>query len=200
MTAPQSVYPQDVGRSIVLALELALKRGMNQTQFAEALGVKPQHVTNWKQRGLPPERLEEVSRLLNCSVDYLLGRVPTPQPGLVAHPLTLDRSTVPPTISWSELSMTELPEVFRTTVPDTALAPRVTQGATVVLTRGLEPKAGDGVLVQDGDGHHYLRLYRERRVGHWEAHALNDSYRPLDSQIDRLRVVAVITATEGRWA
>lgn len=183
------------------ALELAKKRGLKtQTDFGLALGVTAQHVTNWKARGLPPERFEEVAALLNCSVDYLLGRSKTIQPGLEAHPVTLDGFTVPPTIIWSELPMNPLPEVFRTTVPDAALSPRVLPGTTVVLTRSLSPKPGDGVLVRDAEGHHYLRVYREGRIGHWEAHAINEAFRPLDSVVDQLSVVAVVTATDGRWS
>lgn len=183
------------------ALELAQKRGLKtQTDFGTALGVTAQHVTNWKARGLPPERLEEVAALLNCSVDYLLGRTKTIQPGLDAHPLNVDGVTLRPTIRWSELSMKPLPEVFRTTVPDAALAPRVLPGTTVVLTRGLPAKPGDGVLVRDAEGHHYLRVYREGRIGHWEAHAINEAFRPLDSVADQLSVIAVVTATDGRWS
>lgn len=183
------------------ALELAEKRGFEtQTDFGLALGVSAQHVTNWKERGLPAARLEEVAALLNCSVDYLLGRSKTIQPGLEAHPVTLDGLTVEPTITWGELSMNPLPEVFRTTVPDAALSPRVLPGTTVVLTRSLPPRPGDGVLVRDSEGHHYLRVYREGRIGHWEAHAINESFRPLDSVLDQLTVVAVVTATDGRWS
>lgn len=192
---------QAVSTPIQRALELATKRGLKtQTAFGLALGLTAQHVTNWKKRGLPPERLEQVAALLNCSTDYLLGRSKTIQPGLEAHPVTLDALTVQPTIRWSELSMNTLPEVFRTIVPDAALAPRLLPGTTVVLTRDLPPRPGDGVLVRDAEGHHYLRVYREGRVGRWEAHAFNEAFRPLDSLSDQLTVVAVVTATDGRWS
>ena len=93
-----------------------------------------------------------------------------------------------------------LPDVFKLAVPDTSMAPKVPQGTLVEFTRSLQPRPGDGVLVKDQDGHHYVRVYREKRPGHWEAYAINDAYSPLDSQADGLTVVAVLTAVAGRWA
>lgn len=68
--------------SIRTALRLAMDRhSWNQSEFARELalasgkGIKPQDVTNWKKRGMPPEHLEVVSHVLNCSVDELLGRI-----------------------------------------------------------------------------------------------------------------------------
>lgn len=119
----------------------------------------------------------------------------------VAHPVILDEFTVVPTISWESLVDTvALPEVFKLPASDASMAPKVPPGTMVEFTRHLVPRPGDGVLVKDRDGHHYLRLYRERRPGHWEAYAINESYRPLDSIADGLEVVAVLTAVAGRWA
>ena len=53
------------------ALDRALELGMNQSQFASALGVDPQHITNWKRRGMPAERHAAVAKLLatgGCSI------------------------------------------------------------------------------------------------------------------------------------
>lgn len=61
-------------RPIDRALRLAKAKGMNKSQFAKALDVLPQHITNWIARGLPPEKYEDVADLLRCSVDLLLGR------------------------------------------------------------------------------------------------------------------------------
>ena len=118
-----------------------------------------------------------------------------------AHPVMLDKYTVVPTISWEALMSPEsLPVVFKLAAPDTSMAPKVPQGTMVELTRNLTPRPGDGVLVRDREGHHYLRVYREKRPGHWEAYAFNEAYSPLDSQADGLVVVAVLTAVAGRWA
>ncbi|MFT0547840.1 helix-turn-helix domain-containing protein [Allopusillimonas ginsengisoli] len=49
---------------------------MNQSAFAARLGVLPQHVTNWKNRGLPAEQYQPIAEALGRSVDELLGRTP----------------------------------------------------------------------------------------------------------------------------
>jgi transcriptional regulator with XRE-family HTH domain len=150
-------------------------------QISRALGVRPQ----WLQFGELPE-----------SVQSQVGIIP------VAHPVILDEITVVPTIQWETLKMTtaELPDVFKLAAPDASMAPKVPQGTMVEFTRSLSPRPGDGVLVKDREGHFYLRIYREKRPGHWEAYAINEAYSPLDSQADGLAVVAVLTAVAGRWA
>lgn len=66
-------------RPIDRALRIAKERHLNQARFAEALhkaglsGTLPQHITNWKKRGLPPEHYAIVARVLGITVDELLG-------------------------------------------------------------------------------------------------------------------------------
>lgn len=93
----------------------------------------------------------------------------------------------------------DLPPRFRVAAPDDSMAPRVRAGEVLEFQTGLPARPGDGVLVQDDAGHFYFRLYRERRPGHWEAHAISDAYQALDSQRDGLRVLAVLTAVYQRW-
>ncbi len=47
---------------------------MDQSQFAAAIGVLPQHVTNWKRRGMPADQHQRAADVLEWSVDELLGR------------------------------------------------------------------------------------------------------------------------------
>lgn len=61
-------------RPIDRALQLAKEKGLNKSQFAAALQVLPQHVTNWIKRGMPPEYYAPAADVLDCSVDRLLGR------------------------------------------------------------------------------------------------------------------------------
>lgn len=188
-----------------MVLALAKAKGWKQTELADKLGVKTQNITNWKTRGLPPDKLAVVAEVLGCSVDLLLGRSESGQTQVgippVAHPVILDEFTVVPIISWEALlTNVSLPEVFKLAVPDASMAPKVPQGTMVEFTRHLAPRPGDGVLVRDSAGHCYMRLYRERRPGHWEAYAINEAYRPLDSKDDALEVLAVLTAVAGRWA
>jgi transcriptional regulator with XRE-family HTH domain len=64
-------------RPIDRALKRAKDRGLNQSQLAGLLDVDPQHITNWKSRGLPPEWHERMADVLDWSLDELLGRPPT---------------------------------------------------------------------------------------------------------------------------
>jgi hypothetical protein len=61
-------------RPIDRALEIARRRGMNQSDFARRMDVLPQDITNWKSRGMPPEHYERAATVLHCTVDELLGR------------------------------------------------------------------------------------------------------------------------------
>lgn len=206
--SPRSRYVYADGMStsaMDMVLALAKAKGWKQHELAAKIGVTDQNITNWKKRGLPADKLAAAAQALGCSVDFLLGRSDSVQPQvgvpLVAHPVILDTFTVVPTINWESLVDTvALPDVFKLAAPDTSMAPKVPQGTLVEFTRSLQPRPGDGVLVKDRDGHHYVRVYREKRPGHWEAYAINDAYSPLDSQADGLTVVAVLTAVAGRWA
>lgn len=46
---------------------------MNQTKFAIEMGVLPQHVTNWKRRGLPADQYQRAAKVLEITVDELIG-------------------------------------------------------------------------------------------------------------------------------
>jgi len=58
------------------ALRLARAKGMNQTKFAEKMGVLPQHVTNWKKRGMPPEHYRQAAQVVGITIDALLSDAP----------------------------------------------------------------------------------------------------------------------------
>lgn len=193
-------------RPIDRLLGWAKQRNWNQSALAREMGVSPQDVTNWKARGLPPDMFLRAADVIGRSVDELLGRPiryaqlqPTPSVGVVRE-ISLHSLTVVPVMSWEGLMSEELPQVFKVAIPDESLEPEARRGMHVELTRGLEPKPGDGVLVRDRDGRHYLRIYRQRRPGEWSAHAIHADYEPLDAAIYGLSVVAVVTATEGRWS
>lgn len=71
----QNVYPCAMQDMVIdRALTLANKRGMNQSALARLIGVLPQHITNWKSRGVPPEKYVAIADALDCSLDELLGR------------------------------------------------------------------------------------------------------------------------------
>ena len=104
----------------------------------------------------------------------------------------------PPKIGWEALMNNELPREFETDLPDNAMAPDAPRGARVIFLAGVTPEPGDWVLLRDRTGEHHCREYRVVRQGHWEAHALNRGYLPLDSEQDGLQVLAVYDGQRGR--
>lgn len=52
----------------------AQEKNWSQSDLAKHLGLLPQHVSNWKSRGVPPDRYEAIANVLDCSIDELLGR------------------------------------------------------------------------------------------------------------------------------
>lgn len=109
--------------------------------------------------------------------------------------------TLPPShVAWEEIMQRELSAEFQTVMPDASMAPDVPRGAVVIFVTGVEPEPGDWVLTADNQGHLYLREYRLVRPGHWQAHAVNPAFLPLDSLRDDLRVIAVFDGVRGRKA
>lgn len=82
---------------------MAKARGWNQTRLAEELGATPSDITNWKVRGLPPERYQVVAKVLGTSIDALVtGRYNTTAPMLTERPpveYMPSRDSVP-LVSW----------------------------------------------------------------------------------------------------
>lgn len=117
-----------------------------------------------------------------------------------AHPMSLLPHRVVSPIPWgASMGTTDLSPKFDSAAPDDSMAPRVRTGQIVTFDSTLQARTGDGVLVVDADGNPYLRIYKERRPGVWEAHAENPAYLPLESERDGLRVLAVVVGVQARW-
>ena len=56
--------------------EERIKLGLNQEEFGKMINVSKQAVSGWENGYRTPdvETLEKLAELLNCSVDYLIGR------------------------------------------------------------------------------------------------------------------------------
>lgn len=78
-------------------------------------------------------------------------------------------------------------------VNDDAMSPLICAGNLIHLDPDLVPIAGDKVLVIDAQGVHYVREYRVRAAGAFEATPCNPAYATLHSVAHGLRVVAVAT-------
>jgi hypothetical protein len=106
----------------------------------------------------------------------------------------------PPRIPWEGLMHTNLPREFETELPDNAMAPAAPRATRVIFITGVQPEAGDWVLLRDGAGQLHCREYRVVRADHWQAHAVNPAVAALDSQADQLAVLAVYDGMRGRRA
>ena len=55
---------------------LRLARGLNQVEFAKAMGVSKQCVSNWENDNVMPsiEMLVKIANFFNVTTDYVLGR------------------------------------------------------------------------------------------------------------------------------
>lgn len=182
------------------------------------LGVSSAVMTNWKKRGISEGGALDAEAKLGCSASWLrtgrgphhaggvgasepeaahwtdnqhsragLGRRGTAVAQLLSQPAPSDA----PLFAWEQLMSADLPAVFRVVLPDDALAPDLNAGDELVVDCTVRPTAGDIVLVRDPAGHHYARVYRERRAGDWIAYAENDDFEPLDAKAEGLTIVAV---------
>ena len=125
-----------------------------------------------------------------------------------AHNVSLPTLRMVPTIAWGDLMTLwvrgELPQKFEAAAPDDSMIGKVRKGQNVTFQSvqgGIEPNGGDGVLIADAAGNCYIRIFKPRTPGHWEAHATPQSgYLPLDSIKDGLQVLAVVVSVEARWS
>lgn len=175
-----------------------------------ALGISSATLTNWKRRGVSKEGALAAETAFACSATWVLeGHGPhwkysqTPHEGAAMAPLAQELSypldkVAPTQIAWEQLMNGPLEAEFQTVMPDASMAPDVPRGARIILVTGVEPAPGDFVLVADSQGNHYLREYKLLRPGHWEAHAINRAFLPLDSNQHQLLVLAVYDGIRGR--
>lgn len=146
-----------------------------------------------------------IAKALGVSLEALVGntlpdvREEAPPTYGVAQNLSHPTIRVAPLLEWETLMQHLLPPRFELAAPDDSMAPRIAAGDIVTFSSELRARPGDGVLVADHHGHHYIRLYRQRMPTAWEAHALNDAYQPLQSERDGLRVLAVLVGVHARW-
>lgn len=115
-----------------------------------------------------------------------------------AHRMSHARPTIArQKIEWGDMVDEEkLPMRFELQMRDESMAPLIKRGEWGVFRKlppGTLPEAGKRYVVVDKTGEPFLRECRVRRPGQWEAHALVDAHLPLDSEIDGLRVVAIMT-------
>lgn len=185
------------------------RRGTNMTDLARKIGEfkRPsQTSSNWRRDGIPPAHHAAIARALGWTLDQLVNPDATPTakerpPNWgtpVAHHVSPHSRSDVTQINWEDIMRYELPAAFRVTMPDDSMAPFLRPGHTVTFVRGVAARPGDWVLVADATGSAYVRVYRERRPGLWQAAPLNPAYDALDSERDGLQVLAIFSGMEGR--
>lgn len=179
--------------------------GMTQIDLAKKAGVAQSTIGNIESgtRKNPRELLAIADAVLVYPAWLRSGKGPCESEQLeaspVAHGMSQPKLTVTPTtIEWGDLMETTLPAEFGLVIEDNSMAPDAPAGTLIWFERRTDARSPDWVLLVDDAGHWYIREYKERRPGHWEAHAVNRDFLPLDSIRDGLRVVAVYMGQKGR--
>lgn len=179
-------------RPIDRLLKRATEMGMNQSQLAEAIKVEPQHITNWKSRGMPAAQHAAAARAVRMTVDELLGLTP-PSEYPQAHEMSHPAFDTPDLLGLEVLMSGEnYPDTFRAAVWDDAVAPEYPKGLELVWSTTKQPQVGSLVIVRTGHGQVHVRQYRQGKTpGHWIAGATADAFASFDSNEDGLQVLAV---------
>lgn len=201
---------------IVLAFRALLKREGGPKEVARVTGANEQYLyqidsgikdTKGNSKGVGKQLRERLERhypgwLALGHHAQNTGQTITPLTAGEAQQVSLYATRMaPPKLGWEALmSSDQLPAEFETELPDNAMAPEAPRGTRCIFVTDTTPEPGDWVLLRDGDGALYCREYRALRGTHWEAHAVNSAFLPLDSVRDRLRVVAVFDGQRGRKA
>jgi transcriptional regulator with XRE-family HTH domain len=168
-------------------------------RIAAALRVRPE----WLQHGVGPIEASDVGQEDMTSLAYNKGNVVT---SWRLIPLILWDRLDSMTKANDDLSIADLPLVpadprvgprtKAVQMLDDSMAPRIRPGDVLLFDPDMAALPGKVVLVVAPDGQHYVRMYRVRHGGRWEAVAESAGYDSLDSETDQLTVVATAV---GRW-
>jgi len=188
-------------------LEAMADAKMNQTQLAAAAGYTSQGaIGNALSRNTPPKKLRQVAIALGVREEWLeTGALPK-RVAELAHAVSQDSVTVAPQrdvelVPWGDLGMRELPEAFAVEAPDDAMAPIIRRGMKCEFARfeeGTKLTNDDIVLLHDEDGSWYIRHYVPQPRKRWQAAAEDSRIGPMESDVDGLKVIAVLTKVVRR--
>jgi hypothetical protein len=174
--------------------------------LGEVAGFTSQQMTNWKTRDVPAKHFAAIKDALGWSFDQLAGANAQREHGVqtatsdqgVAQSMSLVEITVPSTIRWEDVeAMQKLPARFTVLMPDDSLAGHIEKGTGLIFETALAPSPGKTVLIEDADGHRFVRIYAIVRGEHWQAVAKSSGYVSLDSKQHGLKVLATMRWREG---
>lgn len=151
-------------RTIDRLLAYAAEHDLSQTELACQIGISTAVLTNWKRRGMPPGRLQEVAVSLGIDVNVLLGNQSPLPPG--ATPVTFRLRRIPvsqslpvtkPGVFEKMIKFTQPegfievpskdPDAYVIRVDGTGLSPRIQNGEYVVVEPRRQAVSGDEVVV-----------------------------------------------------
>lgn len=198
-------------RPIDVALRIAKERGMTQTAFGALVGATSADVSNWKKRGMPAERHQDVALALNISVDSLFSGAPN----VTSAPIGTRRVPVITSIQaglWGEvvdsfqpgdadewlLTDIDLSDgAFALDIRGNSMLPDFNPGDRVIIDPEIAPQPGDFVAAKNGEQEATFKKYRPRGM---DAHGniifelvpLNDDYPTLRSDVQHIRIVGTM--------
>lgn len=187
----------------------AREAGFSNVQLAKAADVSPGAVSHWfsgNSKKLKAESAIGLAQLTGWNVKWWAeGLGPRDLRTSVAHSLSQGQlnnepQDDPQRVAWGVMKAADLPDVFQVEVPDDAMADRVLRGHLAKFDTRVEPRAGDGVLVEDASGTWFFRQFSPGAQGRFSAVAKNSAYQTLDSERDGLKVLAVLVGVpQARW-
>ena len=138
-------------------IETAIKRsGLKKADVARKLGVTPQAITGWcKKNSIEKFRLYEVAELLGVPFEWLMtGNDKELPSAIIVGPA--------PLLTWEalELKMEMLPPCFTLAIDSDVMAPRIPEGAQVILRKAFAAHSGDIVVASVNGSPPILREYR----------------------------------------
>lgn len=161
-------------------------------EFARRMGVESAHVSNWRRRGIPTDRLARAADVLKVSVDELLGRVEEMPEG--AKPILLTgRIPVVGKVQlrdddkFSEVARYEKPEgslvipsndptAYAIRCEGSAMMPRIQPGEYVIAEPSQEATPGDEVVVQNSAGAVMVKRFLYWRDGNLYLSSVNEAH------------------------
>ncbi len=193
----------------------------NQTRLAKEIGVTPETLRKWITGEIAPNRsrVKRICEVLLVTPEWVahgmspvVDKMPSQAVEGIDDVNALTTMLIP-LLTWSQVTLVNLynddealnlaPRVVATSkstkrtkhlqVPDDAMHPTLQVGDSVQVEPGVEAVPGDVVLVKDAKRRHYLREFRDRGAGEFDAAPHNTSHAVLQSGRDGLTIEAVVT-------
>ncbi len=190
-------------------LEILKQKDLSLADFARLMNVLSVHVSNWKRRGIPLDRLPQVADVLNVSIDYLTGR----NNSLPENAVVLSLSGQIPVIGevslsddgyFTEIIMKNSKETLNIQSSDkqayalectgSELMPRIQPGEYVIAEPGREASPGDEVVIQDNSGKVLIKRFLFIRNGNYYFGSINADQKNTIIPTDQIKNIHPILA------